>query len=197
VTLSLGPERYPMPDEAGKDQTVATTELKQLKLTVQVAQVYDDVVPAGIVAETDPAVGTEVKPGATVTLKVSKGRPPVTVPPLVGQKLDAAKDQLSKLGVSVVVKQQDSDKPKDEVIAQDPDDGSGVDKGATVTLTVSNGPKEVDLPDLSGQNGDQAKAFLGSIGLQATIIGGGTVRIQNPGAGKVPPGTTVVLWCFP
>jgi serine/threonine-protein kinase len=197
LTLSLGPERYPMPDEAGKTVDVAQADLKELKVTVAIVQVYDDVVPAGIVSDTEPPAQTEVRPGAKVTLKVSKGRPPVSVPSLVGSRLDDARGQLEGLGLKVVVKQQDSDKPKDEVLSQDPADGSGVDKGATVTLTVSNGPKEVEVPDLSNQPADAAKQALAGLGLNATVIGGGTVRIQNPGAHqKVPPGTTVVLWCF-
>jgi beta-lactam-binding protein with PASTA domain len=53
------------------------------------------------------------------------------------------------------------------------------------------------VPDLTNQPADAAKQALAQIGLNATVVGAGTVRIQNPGAGqKVPPGTTVVLWCF-
>jgi beta-lactam-binding protein with PASTA domain len=55
----------------------------------------------------------------------------------------------------------------------------------------------VPVPDLNGRDAEEAKAILAQQGLQATVIGGGKVRIQNPGAGQpVPPGTTVVLWCF-
>jgi eukaryotic-like serine/threonine-protein kinase len=197
LTLSLGPERYALPDETGKDATLAQSDLAQLKLAVQVVQVYDDVVPAGVVSSTDPAANTQVKPGATVVLKVSKGRAPVTVPPVVGMPLDQAQAQLASLGLQVAVKQQDSDKPANTVLSQDPDDGAGVEKGATVTLTVSKGPAAVPVPDLSGQDPATAQQTLAQKGLQASVIGGGTVRIQNPAAGTpVPPGTTVVLWCF-
>jgi eukaryotic-like serine/threonine-protein kinase len=197
LTLSKGPERYALPDESGKDADMAQNDLRQLRLTVQVVQVYDDVVPAGVVSGTDPAAQTEVKPGATITLKVSRGRAPVTVPPVVGQQLAQAQAQLAGLGLNVSVKQQDSDKPANTVINQDPADGSGVEKGATVTLTVSKGPPAVQVPDLSNQPADAARQALAQLGLQATVIGGGTVRIQNPGAGtQVPPGTNVVLWCF-
>jgi eukaryotic-like serine/threonine-protein kinase len=197
LTLSRGPERYLLPDESGKDADLAQSDLQQLKLTVQVTQVYDDVVPAGVVSGTDPAAQTEVKPGTKIILKVSRGRAPVTVPPVVGQQLAQAQAQLAGLGLNVSVKQQDSDKPANTVINQDPADGAGVEKGATVTLTVSKGPPAVQVPDLSNQPADAARQALAQLGLQATVIGGGTVRIQNPGAGtQVPPGTNVVLWCF-
>jgi beta-lactam-binding protein with PASTA domain len=197
LTLSKGPERYALPDESGKDADMAQNDLRQLRLTVQVVQVYDDVVPAGVVSGTDPAAQTEVKPGATVTLKVSRGRAPVTVPLVVGQQLSQAQAQLAGLGLNVSVKQQDSDKPANTVINQDPADGSGVEKGATVTLTVSKGPAAVQVPDLTNQPADAARQALAQLGLQATVVGAGTVRIQNPAAGtQVPPGTNVLLWCF-
>jgi serine/threonine protein kinase/beta-lactam-binding protein with PASTA domain len=197
LTLSLGPERYPMPDEAGKDLAAAQAELQQLRLVVTVNQVYDDIVPAGTVTGSDPPAQTPMKPGSKVTLNVSKGRAPVTVPPVVGTLLDAARAQLTALGLKVAVKQQDSDKPKDQVLAQDLADGSGVDKGATITLTVSNGPKAVLVQDMNGRDAAEAQQILTGLGLQVQVIGAGKVRFQNPPAGaQVPPGTTVVIWCF-
>src|SRR6266536_4412486 len=195
LTLSLGPERYPMPDEAGKDLAAAQAELQQLRLVVTLNQVYDDIVPAGTVTGSDPPAQTPMKPGSKVTLNVSKGRAPVTVPPVVGTPLDAARAQLTALGLKVVVKQQDSDKPKDQVLAQDLADGSGVDKGATITLTVSNGPKAVVVQDMNGRDAAEAQQILTGLGLQVQVIGAGKVRFQNPPAGsQVPPGTTVVCW---
>jgi serine/threonine-protein kinase len=121
----------------------------------------------------------------------------VTVTNVVGQPLDQVQGQLTGLGLTVAVKQQDSDKPANTVLTQDPTDGAGVEKGATVTLTVSKGPAAVPVPDLKGQSADAARQALAQLGLQATVIGGGAVQIQNPGAGtQVPPGTTIVLWCF-
>jgi serine/threonine-protein kinase len=197
LTLSLGPERYALPDEAGKDVGLAGNELAQLKLSVQTVEVYDDVVPPGVVAGTDPAPQTQVKPGTKVTLKVSRGRAPLTVPSVIGQPVAQAQAKLTVMGLKVTVKQQDSDKPATSVLSQDPVDGSGVEKGATITLTVSKGPAAVAVPNLDNAEAEAARQALAQLGLQATVIGGGRVRFQNPPAGaQVPPGTTVVLWCF-
>ncbi|HEV7898995.1 MAG TPA: Stk1 family PASTA domain-containing Ser/Thr kinase [Planosporangium sp.] len=197
LTLSLGPERYQMPDEAGKDATLAQAELTSLKLTVQVTQVYDDVVPAGSVVSTDPPAQTSVRPGTKIMLKVSRGRAPVTVPSVVGQPLDQAQAALAAQGLKVTVKQQDSNRPANTVLAQDPGDGTGVEPGTTITLTVSKGPAAVAVPDVNGQDVEAARQILAQVGLQAQVVGVGKVRIQNPPAGQqVPPGTTIVLWCF-
>ncbi|MCW2638455.1 MAG: serine/threonine protein kinase [Dactylosporangium sp.] len=197
LSLSLGPERYAVPDEAGKDAALAQNELTQLKLAVQVTQVYDDVVPAGMVVGTDPAAQTSVKPNTKILLKVSRGRAPVTVPSVIGQPLDQAQGTLTGQGLKVAVQQQDSTKPANTVLAQDPVDGTGVEPGATITLTVSKGPAAVAVPDVNGRDVEEARQMLAQVGLQAQVIGGGKVRIQNPAAGQqVPPGTSVVLWCF-
>ncbi|MGC9667300.1 Stk1 family PASTA domain-containing Ser/Thr kinase [Planosporangium sp. 12N6] len=197
LSLSLGPERYLLPEEGGKEAGLVQAELTQLKLVVETVQVYDDAVPAGTVVSTEPPAQTEVKPGTKVTVKVSKGRAPVTVPSVIGQPLDQAQAALTGQGLKVAVKQQDSNKPANTVLAQDPTDGTGVEAGATVTLTVSKGPAAVPVPDLGGRDAEEAKAMLAQVGLQAQVIGGGKVRIQNPPAGQpVPPGTTIVLWCF-
>ncbi|GAA1792583.1 Stk1 family PASTA domain-containing Ser/Thr kinase [Planosporangium flavigriseum] len=197
LSLSLGPERYLVPDEAGKDAVLAQNELTKLKLVVQVTQVYDDVVPAGMVVSTDPPAQTSVKPGAKIVLRVSRGRAPVTVPGVIGQPLDQAQATLTSMGLKVVTSQQDSPKPANTVLTQDPVDGTGVEPGTTITLTVSKGPPLVAVPGLVGRNAVEARQVLAGLGLQAQVIGGGTVRIQNPPEGQqVPPGTTIVLWCF-
>jgi serine/threonine-protein kinase len=197
LSLSLGPERYQVPDEAGKDATLAQNELTQLKLVVQVTQVYDDVVPVGMVVGTDPASPTTVKPNTKVLLKVSRGRAPITVPSVIGEPLDQAQSELTGQGLKTTVKQQESDKPANTVLAQDPIDGTGVEAGATVTLTVSKGPAAVAVPSLVNHSAEEARQLLAQVGLQVQILGAGTVRVQNPPAGQqVPPGTTVVVWCF-
>jgi beta-lactam-binding protein with PASTA domain len=198
LTLSRGPERYLMPDLIGKPYDLALQDAEKLRLVVQRTDTYSDAVLPGSVADTIPAQGTQVAPGATVTLKVSKGRAPITMPNVVGKNVNEARDQLQALGLQVAVKQADSDKPKDSVTAQDPIDGAGLEKGATVTLTVSNGPPLVEVPDVTGMDADKAKAELEKVGLKAKVLGAGnTVRIQSPGAHeKVPAGTEITLWVF-
>jgi serine/threonine-protein kinase len=51
--------------------------------------------PTGTVVSTKPGTGTSVARGSAVTLVVSKGPQPVTMPDLVGQQLDAAKQALA------------------------------------------------------------------------------------------------------
>jgi serine/threonine-protein kinase len=198
LILSLGPERYPVPEIVGVVWELAKQQLEQLRLVpVQAPDVYSDTIPKGSVAETVPPPGTPVPPGAQVTVKLSKGRAPITVPNVVGKDVNEARDILQKAGLVVAVTNQDSDKPKDQVIAQNPVDGTGVEKRTTVTITISNGPAAVPLPDERGKDLDEAARDLEALGFHVEKRGSGTVRFQDPGPNTpLPPGSVVTLYAF-
>ncbi|MFI5484562.1 Stk1 family PASTA domain-containing Ser/Thr kinase [Micromonospora echinaurantiaca] len=200
LTLSLGPERFPVPDVVGKDFELAEADLVNLKLVaVKGASRYDDNLPAGVVIDTNPKVGTEVKPGAKVTLILSKGRAPVSVPNLVGKSLTEARETLTKLGLVPVENYKDSDKPRDEILGQSPSDGTGVEKGTQVKLEVSKGPPLTVVPRVIDLPCPQAKQLLESQGFPVVVQfnPNGIVRFQNPNENsQVPPGTQVTLGCL-
>ena len=67
-----------------------------------------------------------------------------------------------------------------------------------MTLVVSKGPVLVDVPNVVGQQVDQARQALEAAGFEVTVrkaLGGffGTVRLQDPGGGKAPKGSTITL----
>ncbi|MER7456536.1 Stk1 family PASTA domain-containing Ser/Thr kinase [Micromonospora sp. NPDC126480] len=202
LTLSLGPERFPVPDVVGKEFDLAATDLTDAQLkVVKGATRYDDSLPEGVVVATDPKPGTEVKPGDEVTVILSKGRAPVSVPNLVGKSLDEARRTLARLGLVLVEPPtvKESDKPKDEVLGQSPADGTGVEKGAQVRLEVSQGPPLVVVPRVIDLPCQQAKQVLEGQGHPVAVQfnPNGVVRFQSPGENaQVPPGTQITLGCL-
>ncbi|WP_433649683.1 Stk1 family PASTA domain-containing Ser/Thr kinase [Micromonospora zamorensis] len=200
LTLSLGPERFPVPDVIGKEFELAEADLVNVKLVVaKGASRYDDSLPAGVVLDTSPKVGSEVKPGAKITLIVSRGRAPVSVPNLVGKSLTEARTTLAQLNLVLVPTYKDSDKPRDEILGQSPADGAGVEKGTQVKLDVSKGPPAIVVPRVIDLPCQQAKQALESQGFPVTVVvnPNAVVRIQVPGENsQVPPGTPVTLTCF-
>jgi serine/threonine-protein kinase len=203
LTLSLGPERYTIPDENGRAYDEAAAQLTAMRLIPKRQDVYDDTMPVGNVLSTDPAKNSVVPPGTEVVVRVSKGKAPITVPNVIGKDLNDAQHQLESMGLIVAVQRQQSDKPNNQVIGQDPPDGAGVEKNARIILTVSSGPPQVTVPDVTnkGYSFDQANQILQQAGLSAVKVfdfPGGQVRQQNPGAGsQVPGGTQVQLWLYP
>ncbi|SCG47402.1 Stk1 family PASTA domain-containing Ser/Thr kinase [Micromonospora coxensis] len=200
LTLSLGPERFPVPDVVGKDFELAEADLTSANLVVvKGSSRYDDNLPAGVVVDTNPKVGAEVKPGTKITLVLSKGKAPISVPNLVGRNVNDARAALAQLGLVPVETYKDSDKPKDEILGQSPATGAGVEKGAQVRLDVSKGPAQVIVPRVVDLPCPQAKQQLESQGFPVTVQfnPNGIARFQNPPENSpVPPGTTITIGCL-
>ncbi|MFB9239575.1 Stk1 family PASTA domain-containing Ser/Thr kinase [Plantactinospora siamensis] len=200
LVLSRGPERYAVPDVTGQAFDVAQAALEGLNLVVKRGpDKYSDDLPAGMVSAQDPPVDTQVKPGVTVTLTVSKGKAPLSVPALVGKSIGDARAALGQLGLVPVEQYVDSDQPKDQVLEQSPSDGTGAEKGTEVKLKVSKGPAAVVVPRVIDMPCPQAQQTLQQAQLtpQVQLNPNGTVRNQNPPENsQVPPGTAVTILCL-
>lgn len=201
VNLSLGPEVHPVPELVGVELASAQGQLEALGLKVRQGRPqYSDTAAEGVVLSTDPKAGTQLKPGETVTVVVSRGRAPITIPDLTGKNINEASNELTRLGLTAAERYKESDKPADTVLGQSPRPGTGAERGAEVTLDVSKGPPLVTVPDLTNQPCQQAQATLQGMNLQAQINfdPNGVVRAQNPGGNtQVPPQSVVQLQCFP
>jgi serine/threonine-protein kinase len=90
--------------------------------------------------------------GAIVAGLLLFGKEKVKVPNVVGVPQAEAELTLKRKGLSTDVTQKESaDRPKGVVIGQDPAGGSRIPKGDVVTLVVSAGPGQAEIPDLTGQ----------------------------------------------
>jgi serine/threonine-protein kinase len=204
LVLSLGKERYPVPDVAGEAADFATQQLRE-HFVVERVDGFSDTLPRNYVVGTDPKANTQLKPGSTVKLIIAKGPYPVHVPSVVGTPLAQAEQQLRQAGFEVVVKRRDDEsRPRDEVLEQSPAGGDGVVSadGVKVTLTVANGPPGPPLPNVVGANCRDAVNALRGMGLEVVVNGNEferffwTVRVQRPDPGtSAPPGSTVELEC--
>ena len=138
VLVSNGPSTTTVPNAVGLTQSDARSQLVEAGFTVTTAQVFSEQ-PSGEVVAQDPAAGEKVAPGTKVRLNVSKGSGEVDVPSVVGATLDDARSDLDAQGFKSSVTRVASDQPVDTVVAQSPSGGTAP-KGATVRLSVSEGP---------------------------------------------------------
>ena len=84
----------------------------------------------------------------------------VTVPNVVGQPADQAQQTLEAEGFDVKRATDTSDRPVDEVIAQDPPANEQAEECSEVTITLSAGPETAAVPDVTGKTVDEASALL-------------------------------------
>jgi eukaryotic-like serine/threonine-protein kinase len=126
---------------------------------------------------------------------------PVTpVPTVLGDAQLAAAERLTEAGFEVAIDDQrphDLITPEGHVLAQEPDDAARL--GTTVTLVVSAGPAQVEVPDLAGLMVDDAEAQLRGDGLEPIVdeqydeeVARGEVISSTPPAGAVVDETSEV-----
>lgn len=201
LTVSKGPQQVRVPRVDGRDLATAREEIKAAGLTPgTVTQAFSDGVPRGQVISTDPAGGTDRAPGTPVTITVSRGAP-VDVPDVIGSSVADAQQALEDAGLKVVLapgKVYSDEADKDTVAVESPGAGDRAGTGDTVTITVSKGQQQFDVPDVTGKSKNDAKQILQDAGFDVRVISvffGDTVFSQSPdGGGQAPKGTTITLW---
>jgi eukaryotic-like serine/threonine-protein kinase len=199
----------------GGTEEAARAALAELGLAVAptTREVYDADVEKGMVAGTDPAAGTAVARDAVVTIEISQGPKPVTMPKTTGLDEEKAKTALTDAGLIVDetgrLEQFSSKSAAGIVIAAYGVDADGasikLDEGdeyfekRKVSLVVSVGA----LPDVKGKSFEDAQILLK--GVDVSVIEGAKSFSDSVPSGKVikavaqkdgdpiRPGDTVLL----
>lgn len=151
--------------------------------------------PEGLVLEQDPPAGSIQKRGAEVTLAVSAGQATATVPQVTGTTQQQARIAIENAGFTFgSISQQLSDQPRGAVIASNPPAGTTLDLPATVSITLSQGPSTIQIPDLTGRTLADARSALEQLGLTlgATIRDTSSFMPENTVLSQVPAGGTTV-----
>jgi eukaryotic-like serine/threonine-protein kinase len=153
----------------------------------------------GIVFKQDPSAGSRVDKGGTVTIWVSTGPPPVTVPDVKGKQWTDAQQTLMDAGLKPV-EHIVNGPTKGQVSATDPPAGKSVPKGSTIRVNVWSGPAPATVPSVVGDSLSVAITALRNAGFNPnpTYVKSDApqnqVIHQNPVPGTSrPKGTSVDL----
>ncbi len=204
VTLEVsgGPGTVRVPTVRGLPQAVAIQMLGKRDLKATVDSRPSESIDKGIAIRTVPAAGEVVDRGERVQLFVSSGPEQVEVSDVTGLSRDSAENLLTGAGLEVAIQERESEEPEDDVISQDPAAGTKVDRGSTVTITVSTGIQKVSVPNVVGLSRADAVQQLKSVGLTAQPretdvtdpAQDGVVTDQRPAAGiEIEKGKSVVI----
>ena len=202
LVLSLGPERYAVPELANLTADEAKAALEGTKLALgPVAEEYSETVEVGRIIRFDPPVGTSSKPQTPVSVWVSKGPAPVPVPKIVGASTADAQKALKSVGLSgkEVGREFSETAPKGVVIRSDPAPDTVVNKGTEVKYVVSDGPPPVPVPNVTDKKLSDAEKILTDAGFKVSVNKPPVVILnrvisQSPGGGNTAPrGSTVTI----
>ena len=197
------------PGLIGKTQAEAVQAGETAGFSVTVESRKNDTVATGIVFDTNPAQDTVVRAQKdekpVLTLLVSAGSETQPMPEVLGQQAANAIELLKSMGFTNI---QTEEAPADnldvavgEVIKQNPQKGDEVAKDSPIVLTVSNGPPEVAVPDVSTTSATEAANILGQSGFKtqtkdetSETVPSGTVIRTDPGAGTTArKGDTITI----
>jgi serine/threonine-protein kinase len=197
ITVSKGKETVQVPSVIGKTRDDAISTLVNAGLDPHAFDVASSK-PVGTVTAQDPPPGKVVEKGSRVRVNVSSGPADVTVPSVVGMTFEQATSTLRGQGFLVSRVDVDSDRPLGIVVDQSP--SGTAPKGTTVQLSVSKGPKETAVPDVTSQDEASARSTLENAGFTVTVVPqnvndpglDGIVLSQSPtGGSKAKQGSTV------
>jgi beta-lactam-binding protein with PASTA domain/predicted Ser/Thr protein kinase len=197
-----GPPQVVVPNVVGADRAAAEARLSREGFQTTTVERTSQERPEGEVMGTDPAPGEQADKGSTVRLTVSGGPGTASVPAVEGLTRESARARLRKAGFQIAERRESSDTvPDGKAIRTSPPEGSTLEKGREVTLLLSTGKEQVEVPDVTGQTFDEASSELRNRGFQVSRKDQptddedpGTVLSQTPDSGgKVDKGSTVTL----
>ncbi|MBB6415988.1 Stk1 family PASTA domain-containing Ser/Thr kinase [Streptomyces sp. AK010] len=207
LVVSTGAPKVAVPSVVGDklDDAKATLEGDKYEFEVETKSKESSEEP-GTVLEQNPELGEEVEKGSTITLTIAKAEAKSTVPDVLGQSCDAAKQQMqaSDLVGNCTEVETDDDNQVGKVIQTTPQAGTSVDPNSSVNIQIGKKKQQkVKVPQVVGQTVGQAKQILAQAGFTNIQFAGGSdqsdnalVAGQNPGPNQEvddPAATTITL----
>ncbi|MDX3454082.1 Stk1 family PASTA domain-containing Ser/Thr kinase [Streptomyces sp. ME02-8801-2C] len=196
LVLSTGAPKVVVPSVLGEQVDDATKELESDKYQLDVKTVTkESPEDPGKVLEQSLDVGDEVEKGTTITLTVAKEEEKSTVPAVIGQDCDAAKQQMQAndlVGECTEIETTD-DNQVGKVISTVPNAGTQADPGDTVTIQIGKKAEvqKTPVPDVTRKTVGEAKQILQAAGFNQIQFANGSdpsdtalVIAQDPQGGN-------------
>jgi eukaryotic-like serine/threonine-protein kinase len=137
LKVSSGPKLAKVPVVVGSQRSLAVQQIRGRGFTPSVEEV-ESKQPEGQVIRQAPSAGSQLPPGSTVSITVSKGEEKATAPNVIGKERAEAVEMVRAAGLKPVVQEQETEVPSQvgRVTDQFPPPNSELKPGSTVTLVV-------------------------------------------------------------
>jgi len=188
-----------VPPVAGLTEQQAQTNLAAASLEMTTLQAYSETVKAGLVIQTDPAVGARVTKHTTVTAVISKGAERYPMPTVEGLTEDAAGNAIktSHLQVGTITQVWSETVPEGQVVSASQKAGASLKPGTAIDLSVSKGRQPIPIASYVGKAGKDATDGLTKAGFAVSTsqanscdVATGNVISQKPAPDSKTPDLT-------
>lgn len=179
VVVSKGVRQATVPSDildatsaSGKDPINALKKagFDNVEQTAASDDTYSIDVPQGALLSLSVDPGATLPHNTTITVTVSQGPKPVTMPDIVGKTKDEAQQALDDLRLTTNWTESFDDKiPQGQVISASVNNGDTLHWGDSVDVVVSKGPETITLPNYVGQKASDAKAALEKLGFTVKV----------------------------
>jgi len=175
VALLLHQEEVRVPDLTGQDivSVIETVAQQGLQLKVDRRE-PNPTLPRDVVVSQSPAPGSGLKKGRLVHVIISQGPSDLLAPKVVGEHFRKADIMVRQAGfMPGDISRVSSDSvERDVIIAQYPQSGSPLEKGAAICMLVSSGKKTelLVMPKLLGKNAEEALRIVDRMELQHRVV---------------------------
>ncbi len=165
VTVSSG-SATSVPGVVGQTLEVARSLLEERGYVVQTLE-EDSPFEAGTIVTQDPVAGTELNSGQPVVITISLGPASVPIPDVSGKSVVVATTQLQDAGLRPDTQTEEASDtiPAGDVIGTIPEAGNLVDANSPITVVVSTGVPQVQVPAVENLLVDVASTRLVNEGL--------------------------------
>ena len=192
LVVSSGPFTSVVPNVQHDQPGHAKAALQRVHL-VGVPQPVGSSFPVGSVVGTKPGAGTTWPQTKPVTIEVSAGSP---LPSFLGENIQTAQQWAGQHGVTLNQQpDNNSQQPSGTITGQQPAAGGTVQPGETITVNVSAGPQNINVPNPIGMSVAAATQTLQQAGFQVQVNRYGPfgkVFDFSP-VGQAPRGSTIIL----
>ncbi|MGM0919757.1 MAG: Stk1 family PASTA domain-containing Ser/Thr kinase [Bacillota bacterium] len=198
----LMPKDVEVPDLTGMKYEEAVEQLIADKFVVDdPILIEDEEIQEGFVVKTKPEAGKTVKEGDTIIIYESSGKEKVELDDYVNRDINRVRDLLVRKGfTNIKVEEEFNESAVGTILEQNPEPGVEViPEEDELVLTVSKGPEEFELQDLTGYSEEALNAYIEENDLElvrkdvySDTVSKGEVISQSPAPSeKVLPGDTL------
>ena len=156
------PKQIDLPNLVGL--TLEEAKEQHSNVNIEVAEeAFDPEIEAGKIISQKPEYQANylISEGATIEVVISKGQEMITMTKLVGKTKDEVLTEAKEMGIVLKIEEEYSDEVEAGiVIEQSVAENEEILAGSEVTVKISIGIEQVEVPDLTGMTEEEAKKAL-------------------------------------